>query len=69
VPVYQSVGRYEGLVDFNRHLQPLLRAGGMDVKYVETWTGHDWGAWRDRLEEALTFVLPESQWKRPEQGK
>jgi enterochelin esterase family protein len=56
--MYQSVGRYEGLVDFNRRLHPILRAGGMNVRYVETWAGHDWASWRDRLEEALTFVLP-----------
>ena len=58
VRMYQSVGRYEGLADFNRHLHPRLVAGGMQVRWVETWTGHDWGAWLDRLEEALTFVLP-----------
>lgn len=58
VRMYQSVGRYEGLVDFNRRLHPRLVAGGIRVKWVETWTGHDWGAWLDRLEEALTFVLP-----------
>jgi enterochelin esterase-like enzyme len=55
--MYQSVGRYEGLVDFNRRLHPRLVAGGMVVKWVETWTGHDWGAWCDRLLEALPFVL------------
>ena len=59
--IYQSVGRYEGLVDFNRRLHPRLQAAGIDVKSVETWTGHDWGAWRDRLEDALSFVLPRSR--------
>ncbi|CAN5317339.1 hypothetical protein BH18ACT5_BH18ACT5_03450 [soil metagenome] len=59
--MYQSVGSYEGLVDFNRRLRPLLAAGGINLKSIETWTGHDWGAWRDRLEEALTFVLPTSR--------
>lgn len=58
--MYQSVGSYEGLVDFNRRLRPLLAAGGINLRSIETWTGHDWGAWRDRLEEALTFVLPTS---------
>ena len=56
--MYQSVGRYEGLVDFNRRLRPILSSGGARVKSVETWNGHDWGAWRDRLEDALTFLLP-----------
>lgn len=57
VRMYQSVGRYEGLVDFNRRLHPRLVAGGMRVKWVEAWSGHDWGAWLDRLEEALSFAL------------
>lgn len=56
--IYQSVGRYEGLVDFNRRLRPVLGAGGARLKSVETWTGHDWGAWQDRLEDALSFLLP-----------
>lgn len=56
--IYQSVGRYEGLVDFNRRLRPLLSAGGARLRSVETWTGHDWAAWRDRLEDALAFLLP-----------
>lgn len=56
--VYQSVGRYEGLVDGNRRLRPLLSAAGVKLRSVETWTGHDWEAWRDRLEDALGFLLP-----------
>lgn len=56
--VYQSVGRYEGLCDFNRRLAPLIRAGGANLRYVETWDGHHWGAWRDRLGEALSFLFP-----------
>jgi enterochelin esterase family protein len=56
--MYQSVGRYEGLIDFNRRLHPVLQAGGLQIRYQETWTGHDWVSWMDRLEDALTFVLP-----------
>lgn len=56
--VYQSVGRYEGLVDGNRRLRPILSAAGVKIRAVETWTGHDWDAWRDRLEDALGFLLP-----------
>ncbi|HEY7582665.1 MAG TPA: alpha/beta hydrolase-fold protein [Acidimicrobiia bacterium] len=56
--VYQSVGRYEGLVDGNRRLRPILSAAGVKLRTVETWTGHDWEAWRDRLEDALRFLLP-----------
>jgi enterochelin esterase family protein len=56
--IYQSVGRYEGLIDFNRRLAPILRAGGADLRYRETWDGHDWGSWRTRLPEALSFMFP-----------
>lgn len=55
--VFQSVGRYEGLCDFNRHLAPILRGGGARVTYLETWDGHDWGSWRDRLGHCLSVVL------------
>jgi enterochelin esterase family protein len=58
--IYQSVGRYEGLVDGNRRLRPILSAAGVKTRSVETWTGHDWEAWRDRLEDALGFLLPQS---------
>ncbi|MGH8957703.1 MAG: alpha/beta hydrolase [Acidimicrobiia bacterium] len=56
--IYQSVGRYEGLVDGNRRLRPILSAAGVKLRSVETWTGHDWEAWRDQLEDALSFLLP-----------
>jgi enterochelin esterase family protein len=59
--IYQSVGRYEGLVDSNRRLRPILAAAGTRVRLVETWTGHDWEAWRDRLEDALAFLMPRSE--------
>jgi enterochelin esterase-like enzyme len=58
--VYMSAGRYEGLCDLNRRQLPVLRRAGAEVFYEETWTGHDWGAWRDRLPHCLThmFGLP-----------
>ncbi|MGQ0848447.1 MAG: alpha/beta hydrolase [Actinomycetota bacterium] len=56
--IYQSVGRYEGLVDFHRRLAPILRSGGARLHTVETWTGHDWLSWRDRLGEAFAFLFP-----------
>ncbi len=55
---YSSVGRYEGLTDFHRRLNPQLRAAGLRLRAVETWDGHDWGAWRDRLGECLHFLFP-----------
>lgn len=56
--VYSSVGRYEGLTDFHRRLNPQLRAVGLRLRAVETWDGHHWGAWRDRLGECLQFLFP-----------
>jgi enterochelin esterase family protein len=55
--VFQSVGRYEGLCDYNRHLAPILRGAGATLTYVETWDGHHWGSWRDRLGQCLPSML------------
>lgn len=55
---YLSAGRYEALIDLNRRLLPRLRAQGIEVDYEETWDGHHWGSWRDRLRRALRFLLP-----------
>jgi S-formylglutathione hydrolase FrmB len=30
----------------------------MQVRYVEARDGHTWENWRDRLRDALTWVLP-----------
>jgi enterochelin esterase-like enzyme len=57
---FTSVGRYEGLVDFHRRLSPLLRAARLRVHSVETWDGHHWGAWRDRLGDCLRFLFPDA---------
>ena len=54
---YVSCGRYEGLVDLNRAFVPKLRAAGLSVAYEETWEGHQWASWRDRLGPALIHVL------------
>lgn len=57
IRAYVSCGRYEGLIDLNRALVPRLRAIGMPVQYQETWEGHQWASWRDRLATALTHSL------------
>ena len=56
--VYASVGRYEGLIDFHRRLAPRLHAAGAMLRSRETWDGHHWGAWRDRLVECLPYLFP-----------
>lgn len=55
---FTSVGRYEGLVDFHRRLNPLLQAARLRMRSVETWDGHHWGAWRDRLGDCLRYLYP-----------
>ncbi len=56
--VYQSVGRYERLCDLNRRLAPIIGAAAARHLYQETWDGHHWGSWRDRLGDALSFLFP-----------
>ncbi len=54
--VYAGCGRYESLIDWNRSLMASLADQFMDVTFVETWSGHDWGAWRDHFEPGLRFL-------------
>lgn len=56
--VYVSCGRYEGLIDRNRRLAPILSASGNDLRYDEAPDGHHWEAWRDRLRNGLTHLFP-----------
>ena len=55
--IYQSVGRYEGLVEGNRKAAVQFRAAGATLRYEETWDGHHWGSWSDRLPDGLTYLL------------
>ncbi|MBA3538095.1 MAG: DUF3327 domain-containing protein [Deltaproteobacteria bacterium] len=56
--VFVSCGMYESLIYENRSLVPMLLATGMDVRYVEARDGHNWENWRDRLREALSWLMP-----------
>ena len=56
--VYQSVGRYERLCDLNRRMAPIIGSAAARHEYRETWDGHHWGSWRDRLGDALGFLFP-----------
>jgi enterochelin esterase family protein len=60
IAVYQSVGRYERLCDLNRRLAPIISSVAARHVYQETWDGHHWGSWRDRLGNALSFLFPGS---------
>ena len=56
--VYVSCGQYESLIVENRELVPILEETGMEVRYSEARDGHNWENWRDRLQEALTYLFP-----------
>jgi len=60
--VFVSCGIYESLIYENRSIVPLLQATKMDVRYVEARDGHNWDNWRDRLREALSWLLPGPLW-------
>ena len=55
--IHQSCGRYESLIDWNAEVADVLGRDRERFAYDETWTGHDWGAWRDQLAPGLTLVL------------
>ena len=54
---YVSTGELEGLADENRALAGFLEERGVEVRFDSAWDGHHWHAWRDRLRDALTWVL------------
>ncbi len=62
VRLFMSCGTFEGLIRYNRALAPELRAAGMRVRFVESSDGHNWSAWRDRLREGLSWLLPGHLW-------
>jgi enterochelin esterase family protein len=55
--IYVSCGVYESLIEENRRLLPVLDGQGLDVRYEEARDGHHWENWRDRLRNALTWLL------------
>lgn len=60
--IFLSCGVYESLIYENRSLVPILQSTGMDVRYVESFDGHNWESWRDRLREGLSFLYPGPLW-------
>jgi hypothetical protein len=59
--VFVSCGVYEPLIVRSRSMVPTFEYAGMDVRYVEARDGHSWENWRDRLRDALSWVLPGPQ--------
>ena len=56
--LFVSCGLYEPLIIPNRSIVPIFESTGMRVRYVEARDAHTWENWRDRLRDALTYVLP-----------
>jgi enterochelin esterase family protein len=56
--LFLSCGQYEPLIVRNRAMAPVFESTGMAVRYVEAPDGHNWVNWRDRLRDALSWVLP-----------
>ncbi|HSN72305.1 MAG TPA: alpha/beta hydrolase-fold protein, partial [Steroidobacteraceae bacterium] len=60
--IHLSCGIYESLIYENRSLVPLLTAHGIQVRYEEVRDGHNWQNWRDRLQSALSWLVPGPLW-------
>ena len=56
--LFVSCGLYEPLIIPNRTIVPIFESTGMLVRYVEARDGHTWENWRDRLRDALSWVVP-----------
>jgi enterochelin esterase family protein len=60
--IFLSCGVYDSWVYESRALLPRLQAAGVDVRYVEPKDGHNWGNWRDRLRDGLSWLFPGPLW-------
>jgi enterochelin esterase-like enzyme len=59
VPVkfYMEVGRFDGLLGFNRELRDILMLKGYPLTYREFYGGHDYFYWRGSLADGLIALL------------
>ncbi|HEY5684782.1 MAG TPA: alpha/beta hydrolase-fold protein [Acidimicrobiia bacterium] len=55
--VMQSCGRWESLIDWNRTVAAALSPRSAAHSFVETWTGHDWGAWSGTMDIGLEMAF------------
>ncbi len=60
---YVSCGVYESLIYENRSLVPFLRNHGIETKFEESFDGHNWENWRDRLRTGLSWLFPGPLWE------
>ena len=58
--IMQTCGQYESLIDWNRQVAEAMSAETPHHRYVETWSGHDWGAWSGTLAEGLRHLFGRS---------
>ncbi|MCE9672183.1 hypothetical protein LY474_30700 [Myxococcus stipitatus] len=56
--VWMDCGRFEGLLEGNQRLVPVLEASGHRVEYREYSGGHNYPAWRDDLVRGLERMFP-----------
>jgi enterochelin esterase-like enzyme len=59
--IYLTCGVYEPLIVPNRSMVHVFEGTGMEVRYTEARDGHSWENWRDRLQDALSWVYPGAQ--------
>jgi enterochelin esterase family protein len=59
--MFLSCGVYEPLIVPNRSMVHVFESAGMQVRYTEARDGHSWENWRDRLQDALSWVYPGPQ--------
>ncbi len=60
--MYISCGIYESLIHENRALVALMQDAKIDIRYREVRDGHNWDNWRDRLQDALSWLHPGELW-------
>jgi enterochelin esterase-like enzyme len=59
--VWMDCGVFEGLLDGNRRMQPVLKEAGHRVQYREYPGGHNYPAWRDDVWRGLEWLFPPSR--------
>jgi enterochelin esterase family protein len=59
--IYLCCGKYESLIHENRAMLPVLQRTS-EVRYFESRDGHNWENWRDRMRDALSWLLPGPLW-------
>ena len=60
---YVSCGVYESLIYENRSLVPFLRKHEIKTKFEESYDGHNWENWRDRLRTGLSWIFRGRLWE------